>query len=80
MTQSVWHKRDIAQIGSTLIAIAPSYEFAAGVAALCNAVGAPVQLPDQRVSVVVIDHSTSATAQCLPTGIEETKCSKASPS
>ena len=45
--QSVWHKDDIAQIGATLITIAPSWDFAAGVAALCNAIGASVYLPER---------------------------------
>jgi hypothetical protein len=55
--QSVWHKNDIARIGATLVAMAPSRDFAAGVAALCNAIGAPVPLPEQRepAAVVVID-------------------------
>ena len=56
--QSVWHKDDIAQIGATLVTLAPSWDFAAGVAALCNAVGAPVYLPERSESapvVVVID-------------------------
>lgn len=59
MSQSVWHREDIAQIGVTLIAMAPNCDFAAGVAALCNAVGAPVRLPErlpgQPATVVVID-------------------------
>lgn len=45
--QSVWYKDDIAQIGATLVAVAPSWDFAAGVAALCNAIGAPVKLPER---------------------------------
>ncbi len=55
--QSVWHKDDIAQIGATLITIAPSWDFAAGVAALCNAIGASVYLPERSepAAVVVID-------------------------
>lgn len=48
MGQSVWHRDDIAQVGATLIAVAPSLDFAAGVAALCAAVGAPVSLPKRR--------------------------------
>lgn len=43
--QFVWHRNDIANLGQTLIDMAPSYEFAAGVAALCTAVGAKVTLP-----------------------------------
>ena len=65
MTQSTWHKRDIGQIGQTLVDMAPSLEFAAGVAALCQAVGAPVQLPERRgpVAVVVIDSDGQAVAR-----------------
>lgn len=55
--QSVWHKDDLAQIGATLIALAPNWDFAAGVAAMCNAVSAPVRLPERRevVTVTVIN-------------------------
>ena len=53
--QSVWHRDDIARIGDTLVALAPSPDFAAGVAALCSAVGAPIKLPKQRKPVVVVD-------------------------
>lgn len=45
MGQRVWHIDDITQIGQTLIVMAPSYEFAAGVAALCAALGGAVKLP-----------------------------------
>lgn len=56
MGQSVWHKDDLAQIGRTLVAMAPSWDFAAGVAAMCNAVGAPVRLPERsEPALVVID-------------------------
>lgn len=54
MGQSAWHKDDIAQIGATLIAIAPSWEFAAGVAALCDAIGAPVKLPKRSEPPVIV--------------------------
>lgn len=54
MTQSVWHRSEIAQIGQTLIAMAPSLDFAAGVAALCHAVGAPVRLPERREPAPVV--------------------------
>lgn len=56
--QSVWHRDDLAQIGATLIAMAPSLEFAAGVGAMCNAVGAPVRLPERREVVAVVDGAT----------------------
>lgn len=49
MTQSVWHKSDIARIAATLMAMAPSDEFAAGVMALATALGAEVQPPKRRV-------------------------------
>jgi len=56
MSASVWHRADIGRIGQTLIDVAPSYEFAAGVGALCKAVGAPVVLPEPRgVTVVMIE-------------------------
>jgi hypothetical protein len=57
MGQSVWHRDDLAQIAVTLIAMAPSREFAVGVAAMCNAVGAPVRLPEwcEAVAVTVIN-------------------------
>ena len=50
---SVFHQTDIARIGQTLIDVAPSAEFAAGVAALCSAVGAPVRLPERPTAVTV---------------------------
>lgn len=55
--QSVWHKDNIAQICATLIALAPSWDFAAGVAAVCNSLGAPVYLPERSEPepVVVIE-------------------------
>lgn len=52
--QSVWSKTDIARIGATLITLAPSRDFAAGVAALCAAVGAPVRLPEREQTQVVV--------------------------
>lgn len=51
--QSVWYKEDIAQIGATLVAIAPSWDFAAGVAALCAAIGASVRLPERPAPPLV---------------------------
>ena len=53
MGQSVWHHDDIARIAATLMAMAPSPEFAAGVMALATALGAPVQLPRQPVNTTV---------------------------
>ncbi len=53
MGASVWHKDDVGQIGQTLIDVAPSAEFAAGVAALCQALGAPVRLPERPTAVTV---------------------------
>ena len=57
MTQSVWHKQDIARIAAGGVALAPSWDFAAGVAWLAAQLGAPVRLPDRpaAVAVVVID-------------------------
>lgn len=45
MTQSVWHVDDVARIAATLMAMAPSEDFAAGVMALADAVGATVKPP-----------------------------------
>jgi hypothetical protein len=46
VAQSAWHVSDIGRIADTLIEMAPSEDFAAGVWALARAVGAPVRLPD----------------------------------
>jgi hypothetical protein len=55
MGQSVWHRDDIARIGAVLIATAPSLDYAAGVAALCAAVGAPLpRLPERRELTVEV--------------------------
>ena len=68
MAQSMWHRDDIARIGQTLIAMAPTPDFAAGVAALCNAVGAKVQLPERchivEVALIngVVDGNSTGTA------------------
>lgn len=51
MTQSVWHKDDIGQIAATLLALVPNPDFACGVAALANAVGAVVGLALPHVTV-----------------------------
>ena len=65
MTQSVWHKDDIGRIAQTLIALAPSEDFIAGVMALAHAVGANVQLPPRRdvVPVIVIEAAGREVAQ-----------------
>lgn len=54
MVQSVWHYTDLARIGQTLIDVAPTLDFAAGVAALCKAVGAVVYLPERSESAPVV--------------------------
>ena len=54
MTQSVWHRDDIARIAATLMALSPSEDFAAGVVALAHAVGADVQLPRRRDPLPVV--------------------------
>lgn len=59
MAQSVWHRDDIAQIGKTLVAMAPSWDFAAGVVALCSAVGAPVRLPERPAPPAVMIEATA---------------------
>ena len=50
---NLWFTSDIERIGQTLIDVAPSLEFAAGVAALCQAVGAAVKLPEHEHGVTV---------------------------
>ena len=55
MAQSVWHKSDIGQIASTLVALAPTAGFAAGVLALANALGAPVRLLERREPLAVVE-------------------------
>jgi hypothetical protein len=54
MTQTVWHRDDIARIAATLIAMAPSDEFAAGVMALAQAVGAQAKAPRRPLPVDVL--------------------------
>ena len=51
--QSVWHRDDIARIAATLMAMAPSLEFGAGVMALATALGAPVRVPRQPVAATL---------------------------
>ena len=41
----VWYRDDIGRIAQVLIDTAPCSEYAAGVAALCAALGAPVRVP-----------------------------------
>lgn len=57
MTQRAWHIEEIGRIAATLLVMAPSEDFAAGVLALANAIGAPVpaQRRVARWDVVVID-------------------------
>ena len=55
MTQSVWHKQDIARIAAGGVVLAPSWEFAAGVAWLAAQLGATVQLPERPAVIVTID-------------------------
>ena len=55
MSQSVWHKQDIARIAAGGVALAPSWEFAAGVAWLAAQFGADVKLPERPAAVIVID-------------------------
>ena len=54
MTQSVWHKDDIGRIAQTLIALAPSEDFIAGVMALAHAVGADVKPHRRRDALPVV--------------------------
>ncbi len=54
MTQSVWHKQDIARIAAGGVALAPSWDFAAGVAWLAAQLGATVNLPERPAAAVVV--------------------------
>jgi hypothetical protein len=49
----VWYRDDIGRIAQVLIDTAPCPEYAAGVAALCAALGAPVRVPRQPVAVTL---------------------------
>ena len=53
MAQSLWHRKDLERIAQVLIAVAPCAEYAAGVAALCAAVGGEVKLPEWPTIVMV---------------------------
>ena len=59
MAQSAWHIADIGRIADTLIAVAPSEDFIAGVWALAQAVGAPVHQPKVGIvqAVIVAEHN-----------------------
>ena len=61
MAQSAWHIADIGRIADTLIAVAPSEDFIAGVWALAQAVGAPVHQPKLDINpvraVIVAEHN-----------------------
>lgn len=52
MAQSLWHRKDLERIAQVLIAVAPCAEYAAGVAALCAAVGGEVKLPGPTIVMV----------------------------
>ena len=54
MSQSVWHKQDIARIAAGGVALAPSPDFALGVAWLAAQLGATVNLPERPAAVVVV--------------------------
>ena len=58
MAQSVWHKDDVRRIAAGGVVLAPSPDFALGVAWLAAQLGADVRLPERREVlpvVVVID-------------------------
>jgi hypothetical protein len=40
--RKVWHVDEVGQVAATLLVVAPTEDFAAGVLALRNAIGAPV--------------------------------------
>lgn len=52
MARKVWHVEEIVPVAQTLITIAPSPDFAAGVMALATAVGCPVTPPRNHVEIV----------------------------
>ena len=54
MTQSVWHKTDIARIAAGGVVLAPSPDFALGVVWLAAQLGADVRLPERPAAVVVV--------------------------
>lgn len=51
---SVWHSADIRRIAEGGILLAPSWDFAEGVAWLAGQLNAPVKLPERRESVAVV--------------------------
>jgi len=54
VTQSVWHKQDIARIAEGGVVLAPSPDFALGVAWLAAQLGATVNIPKRPAAVVVV--------------------------
>lgn len=54
MASSVWQSSDIGRIAAGGVAIAPSYEFAAGVAWLAAQLNAPLRLPEREPAPVVV--------------------------
>ena len=54
MAQSVWHRSDIARIAAGGVVLAPSPDFALGVAWLAAQLGADVQLPERPAAVPVV--------------------------
>lgn len=61
MASTVWQSSDIARIAAGGVAIAPSWEFAAGVAWLAGQLNAPVRLPERSepAPVVVVIEATA---------------------
>ena len=55
VTSGVWLCGDIRRIAEGGIAVAPSGDFALGVAWLAGQLNAPVKLPERRTVVVVVD-------------------------
>lgn len=52
----VWLSDDIRRIATGGVALAPSWDFAAGVAWLASQLNAPVKLPERAAVVVTIDN------------------------
>ena len=59
----VWYRDDIGHIAQVLVDTAPCPEYAAGVAALCAALGAPVRMPVPSHETTEVVNAILASAQ-----------------
>ena len=60
----VWLSNDIARIATGGVKLAPSWEFAAGVAWLAEQLNAPVRLPERPLQIVTVDVTGKDVEQC----------------